>query len=191
MDRFIHRSKLSIRREPSVAAPSKFGGRSETGPPLKRPRIEEFSSRDEDDESPQSVYDEDDGEGFRSLHGLDLSRQGSHTSDIEHTPVDHSISDHEMETTIESSLPPVKTGREAIDEYAVLRASQLAEESPQSEIAGNEKPQQWARGKSSIYVDAFNLALDTVLEDESHLFDENERAVFEAWKSLGYEAQYL
>ena len=191
MDRFIRRSKLSIRREASVAAPSKSGGRLETGPPLKRPRIEEFSSRDEDDKSPQSVDDEDDGEGFQSSHGLDLSRQGSHTSEIEHTADDHSISEHEMETPIESSLPPVKTGRGAVDEYAALRASQLAEETPPTEIAGNEKPRQWARGKSSIYVDAFNLALDTVLEDESHLFDENEKAVFEAWKSLGYEAQYL
>lgn len=191
MDRFIRRSKLSIRREPRVATPSKSGGRSETGPPLKRPRIEDFSNRDEDHESPQSIDDKDDGEGFRLSHGLDLSRQGSHTSDIEHIADGRPIPEHEMETTIESSLPPVKTGRGAVDEYVALRASQLAEEIPPNEIAGNEKPQQWARGKSSIYVDAFNLALDTVLEDESHLFDENEKAVFEAWKSLGYEAQYL
>ncbi|PKS10486.1 hypothetical protein jhhlp_002238 [Lomentospora prolificans] len=49
----------------------------------------------------------------------------------------------------------------------------------------------WIRGESSIYVDAFNLALDTVLEDESHLFDERERRVFDEWKRLDYESQYL
>lgn len=40
-------------------------------------------------------------------------------------------------------------------------------------------------------MDAFNLALDTVLEEESHLFDEAETKVFEDWKALSYEAQYL
>ena len=47
------------------------------------------------------------------------------------------------------------------------------------------------RGRSSIYVDAFNLALETVLEEESHLFNEPELAVFDNWKALDYEAQYL
>ena len=51
--------------------------------------------------------------------------------------------------------------------------------------------QEQALGRSSIYVDAFNLALDTVLEDEAHLFSRAERCVFEQWKVLGYEAQYL
>ena len=37
----------------------------------------------------------------------------------------------------------------------------------------------------------FNLALDTVLDEESHLFDEAEKAVFEQWRALNYEAQYL
>ncbi|CAK7271917.1 hypothetical protein SEPCBS119000_004852 [Sporothrix epigloea] len=45
--------------------------------------------------------------------------------------------------------------------------------------------------RSSIYVDAFNIALDTVLEQEGHLFSEKERAVFSAWRGLDYEAQYL
>ena len=49
----------------------------------------------------------------------------------------------------------------------------------------------WAKGKSSIYVDAFNLALETVLEDEGHLFDEKEMEVFTQWRGLEYEAQYL
>jgi Fanconi-associated nuclease 1 len=49
----------------------------------------------------------------------------------------------------------------------------------------------WTKGKSSIYVDAFNLALETVLEDERHLFDEKEIEVFKQWRELEYEAQYL
>lgn len=40
-------------------------------------------------------------------------------------------------------------------------------------------------------MDAFNLALDTVLEDEAHLFDSKEMVVFEQWRTLDYEAQYL
>lgn len=47
------------------------------------------------------------------------------------------------------------------------------------------------RRKSSLYVDAFNLALDTVLEDESYLFSDEENAIFGTYKSLDYEAQYL
>ena len=49
----------------------------------------------------------------------------------------------------------------------------------------------WTKGKSSIYVDAFNLALETVLDDERHLFDEKEMEVFNQWRVLHYEAQYL
>jgi len=49
----------------------------------------------------------------------------------------------------------------------------------------------WTKGRSSIYVDAFNLALETVLEDEAGLFDEMEIEVFNQWKALDYDAQYL
>ena len=45
--------------------------------------------------------------------------------------------------------------------------------------------------RSSIYVDAFNIALDTVLEQEEHLFNKREKAVFAAWRQLDYEAKYL
>ncbi|CAK7214605.1 hypothetical protein SCUCBS95973_002203 [Sporothrix curviconia] len=45
--------------------------------------------------------------------------------------------------------------------------------------------------RSSIYVDAFNIALDTVLEQEEHLFSKKEKAVFAAWRDLDYEAHYL
>jgi Fanconi-associated nuclease 1 len=40
-------------------------------------------------------------------------------------------------------------------------------------------------------VDAFNLALETVLDEEAHLFDEAEMEVFRKWRELDYESQYL
>jgi len=90
---------------------------------------------------------------------------------------------------MESALPHVEADREAIEEYEAMRASQVqdAEDNAQSRLDSRK----WVRGKSSIYVDAFNLALETVLEDESHLFDDREKAVFTAWQYLDYEAQYL
>jgi Fanconi-associated nuclease 1 len=44
---------------------------------------------------------------------------------------------------------------------------------------------------SSIYVDAFNLALDTVLKEEAYLFSEEEAEIFAKYRSLDYEAQHL
>ncbi|PSK42531.1 hypothetical protein B9Z65_4445 [Elsinoe australis] len=95
----------------------------------------------------------------------------------------------ERKTDLETALPPIRTDREAIAEYEATRAAELVEELGDAE--GRLKARKWIRGKSSIYVDAFNLALDTVLEDESHLFNEAELKVFEDWKALDYETQYL
>ncbi|QDS67880.1 hypothetical protein FKW77_008026 [Venturia effusa] len=91
-------------------------------------------------------------------------------------------------TNLEDALPAVKNEQEAIDEYEATRAAEL-EQLGTTESRLNDR--KWVRGRSSIYVDAFNLALDTVLEEESHLFDEAERALFGFWRDLGYEAQYL
>ena len=44
---------------------------------------------------------------------------------------------------------------------------------------------------SSIYVDAFNLVLDTVLADEAYLFSSPEAEAFAKYRSLDYEAQHL
>ncbi|KAH6646373.1 VRR-NUC domain-containing protein [Truncatella angustata] len=91
-------------------------------------------------------------------------------------------------TAIESSLPDIKADKEAIEEYETFRASQGEKsETATSRFVNRE----WVKGKSSLYVDAFNLALSTVLEDESHLFDEKERALFDNWEKSSYEAQYL
>lgn len=90
-------------------------------------------------------------------------------------------------TDLESALPPIQTDKEAIDAYEASRAAEQAELGLKEHLDGKK----WERGKTSIYVDAFNLALETVLEDESHLFDEAEHTVFTAWRELAYEAQYL
>lgn len=100
---------------------------------------------------------------------------------------DNVLQDGNQKTELESALPPVKTDKEAIAEYEATRAAE-AEGLDLNARLGQRK---WVAGKSSIYVDAFNLALETVLEDESHLFDEAEMAVFEQWRDMSYEGQYL
>ena len=97
------------------------------------------------------------------------------------------LSEPNRKTDLESALPPVKTDKEAIAEYEATRAA----EAENLDLKGRLGQRKWVAGKSSIYVDAFNLALETVLEDESHLFDEAEMAVFETWRGLSYEGQYL
>ncbi|PSN63068.1 hypothetical protein BS50DRAFT_679429 [Corynespora cassiicola Philippines] len=93
-------------------------------------------------------------------------------------------------TDIESALPPILSDKEAIEEYEAFKASQ--EQDERKEDTGERLDErEWIRGKSSLYVDAFNLALETVLDEESHLFDEAEMDVFRQWRDLKYEAQYL
>ncbi|KAF1997452.1 hypothetical protein P154DRAFT_578873 [Amniculicola lignicola CBS 123094] len=94
-------------------------------------------------------------------------------------------------TDLESALLSVNADAEAIEEYEVFKASQASQEEQDEGAETRLKDRTWIRGKSSIYVDAFNLALDTVLDEESHLFDEAEMDVFRQWRELCYEAQYL
>jgi len=94
-------------------------------------------------------------------------------------------------TDLESALPLIKTDHEAIQEYEAYRAAQETGGPEATDVGGRLSARKWIPGKSSIYVDAFNLALDTVLDEESHLFDEAEMALFDCWKNLSYEAQYL
>ncbi|KAL7927582.1 VRR-NUC domain-containing protein [Trichoderma austrokoningii] len=94
----------------------------------------------------------------------------------------------ERVTDFENALPPTEASQEAIEEYEALQPSQSnsGEEVPNKKIAPL-----WIKGRSSIYVDAFNLTLDTVLEEESSLFGSKELEVFSQWKNLNYESQYL
>jgi len=89
-------------------------------------------------------------------------------------------------TDLEAALPPVDSDKVAIAAYEASKTTEL-DASIEERLTGRK----WVPGKSSIYVDAFNLALETVLEDESHLFDEAENSVFQYWRNLSYEAQYL
>jgi Fanconi-associated nuclease 1 len=93
-------------------------------------------------------------------------------------------------TDLESALPPVESDKDAIGEYEAMRAAERKVDGG-VDVEKRIKEMSWARGRSSIYVDAFNLALETVLDDEGHLFDKREREVFRLWRGLEYEAQYL
>ncbi|KAL9577587.1 MAG: hypothetical protein Q9212_006270 [Teloschistes hypoglaucus] len=90
------------------------------------------------------------------------------------------------QTELESALPLVKTDKDAIAEYEATRAAET-----DLDLHSRLGQRKWVQGKSSIYVDAFFLALETVLDEESHLFDEAEMAVFQKWRDLSYEGQYL
>ena len=91
-------------------------------------------------------------------------------------------------TDLEGVLPPVRTDKQAIEDYETARA---AEDAARDDLHSRLDKRKWIRGRNSIYVDAFNLALDTVLEEESHLFDTAENQVFAQWRALSYPAQYL
>ncbi|TVY48978.1 Fanconi-associated nuclease-like protein [Lachnellula occidentalis] len=136
-----------------------------------------------------------DGEDFHDASGDESTLHTPNTSiyrdeipdsDDENGSEDESPTGHRP-TELESALPPVKIDKKAIDEYEAMRTGDEVSDDLKSRLNQRE----WTRGKSSIYVDAFNLALDTVLEDEGHLFDEKEMEVLSQWRELKYEAQYL
>lgn len=91
-------------------------------------------------------------------------------------------------TDFENAPPETHSDDEAVKEYEALKLSQ-GHGSPDG-TTGKARPL-WVKGRSSIYVDAFNLALDSVLDEESHLFDEKEKEVFRQWRELKYEAQFM
>ncbi|OJD12587.1 hypothetical protein AJ78_06848 [Emergomyces pasteurianus Ep9510] len=95
------------------------------------------------------------------------------------------------QTDLETSLPSIKTDREAIADYEASKAQELVIGSGTAKLQHRYEERKWVKGKSSIYVDAFNLALESVLEDEAHLFDQTEMEVFNQWRELCYESQYL
>lgn len=101
-------------------------------------------------------------------------------------PIDDVNQPPNSQTELESSLPVIETNNQAIDEYEISHAVQ-----DEPDLHQRMQNSSWQKGKSSIYVDAFNLALETVLNEEAHLFNEAEMEVFRQWKNLSYEAQYL
>lgn len=154
------------------------------------------SSHEQDKERPSKRSKKDEVQDSGSDHSDDYEL-GNH-EDLK--PATRSNSEHDDDeqdepddgtkpiTEFESALPPTKVDKKAIEDYEAMKSSQMsASDDGKTEQASPA----WVRGRSSIYVDAFTLALDTVLEDESHLFDHREMEVFRQWRELGYEAQYL
>lgn len=92
-------------------------------------------------------------------------------------------------TEVESALPAIKAEKAEIEEYESKRAQGDGELS--LELRDRIGVRSWERGRSSIYVDAFNLALTTVLEEEGHLWNDAEKRIFAEWDKLNYDAQYL
>ncbi|KAK0656839.1 VRR-NUC domain-containing protein [Cercophora newfieldiana] len=196
MDRFVQRSKPPASRAPLARGSVNTRIKSE-GPPMKKARIREVKDSDNDDEdSSCSGYDGADSEFSIESHSRAPKTEPSVGFDPENHE-DLTSAPQQGQTAFERSLPSVSTDKEAIEEYEAMRASQASHvsEPAEQQIPGDTvsrlESRQWVRGKSSIYVDAFNLALDTVLEDEAHLFDDKEKSVFDQWRGLGYEAQYL
>lgn len=188
MDRFIQRSKRS-KTESQPAIPPVHSNREES--PRKRCRIDEVKDSDDEDEESVLAYANLADEDEPVVKGR-AAEGGVPDSDVDDEEQPRST----HQTAFESSLPAVATDKEAIHEYEVMRASQASQASRASQgdpdgPSARMDNRQWVRGKSSIYVDAFNLTLDTVLEDESHLFDAREMSVFGQWRGLSYEAQYL
>lgn len=192
MDAFVKRTKVgSARQQPARHAAAKDAPKS-PGRPAKRIKVAEVAdSEDEnDDKELGGLYDSRESSPARRPQSRgrlpidDLSRDVSPDTDMDdrsHRP-----------TAIESSLPAIISDEEAIEQYESFKASQgeAGADKPDS-AASRLDSRKWIRGKSSLYVDAFNLALDTVLDEESHLFNARESAVFEKWRALPYESQFL
>lgn len=139
-------------------------------------------------DSTDSSYSRNESEEEIFNQNTNASPRGIRDSEAETEDEEGSPPLHNRQTDLEVALPPVKTDKEAVAEYEAFKAAQ---EAVPLDIEGRLGQRKWTKGKSSIYVDAFNLALETVLEDEVHLFDEAEMEVFQQWRGMSYEAQYL
>ncbi|SPN97029.1 uncharacterized protein DNG_00545 [Cephalotrichum gorgonifer] len=168
MDRFVRRiPPLPSRVQTDADGPAEYSSR-----PSKKARLSEDSESDKNSlkEVPSDIDSYAPGSPLEGPLG----------------PFGDGDSGGALDTAFDSVLSEAKSD-EAIKEYEATSGSQNDKDT--TEITPPKGA--WAKGKSSIYVDAFNLALDTVLEDEAHLFDERERHVFDLWKTLSYECQYL
>ncbi|KAI9894526.1 MAG: hypothetical protein M1814_001880 [Vezdaea aestivalis] len=163
-----------------------------TQPSKKRKRKSEPSRR----KLPLRLSSPPDGKDCEEILGSTLpclDRPATPKSgDVDVGHEDHDATNHQelihRQTELESAFAPVKVDKDAIAKYEALRSDDTVEGLDIHERSAQRK---WVPGKSSIYVDGFNLALDTVLSLEANLFDEKEHAVFDEWKRLDYEAQHL
>lgn len=189
MDRFVTRSKPQT----GTGKPPTSSVLRETHErPTKKQRIEVIKDEDRDDSLSSLSSDDDGGEAQPDIGFTKLEEPNDLDKDFDRYEVEP-LSTHDT-TAIESALPTVADDQQAIQEYEFIKASQSSQTEGQKasdETLARINNRSWVPGKSSIYVDAFNLALDTVLEDEIHLFNDKEKGVFEQWRALTYEAQYL
>lgn len=151
--------------------------------PAKRLKINEILHSDEDEQSClDTSHMKTPAEGRKAYTEQIPNLDEDYGSDEEPRYID------QARTEIECALPSVRTDKEAIADYESTRdvgdGSSLG-------LGERVEARNLSRGRCSIYVDAFNLALEAVLEDEGHLFDEVETEVFKQWRALNYEAQYL
>ncbi|ESZ99573.1 hypothetical protein SBOR_0046 [Sclerotinia borealis F-4128] len=159
-------------------------------PPSKR--LKTVESTDGEDLSSRCPSDEDEELTISPRSRSPVYRKRTEIPDSED---DDGDGDDEVDqivasrvTELENALPPVDIDKKAIAKYETMRAE---DENLPDDLKSRLNQKTWERGKSSIYSDAFNLALETVLEDEGHLFDEKEMEVFKQWRELDYESQYL
>lgn len=92
------------------------------------------------------------------------------------------------QTELESTLPAIEPDTLTVEGYERLETVDDVEE---PDFLQRLQEGKWRKGKSSIYVDAFNLALQTVLDEEAHLFNEAEMELFRQWRGMSYQSQYL
>ncbi|KAH3244167.1 hypothetical protein V6Z90_009438 [Aspergillus fumigatus] len=158
-------------------------------PPVKRRK----TTPKEGQESPRTVALRKEGSRIKE-NEIDSSDSPSDTWDsLPSAQVgDFAVEDESLvpnsQTELESSLPDIPTDQQAIAEY---ETSHVVGQDDEPNLRQRLQDGKWRKGKTSIYVDAFNLALETVLDEEAHLFNEAELEVFEQWKGLSYESQYL
>ncbi|KAI1345236.1 VRR-NUC domain-containing protein [Xylariaceae sp. FL0016] len=185
MEKFITRTKPTPGRQQVKSTSRSSPVQKSDAPPRKRVKREEIADSDGDESDAEHLV-------VLPVNSLpEISREDTELSgiddDISETPMNEDGNPSRL-PAIESALPQVKADKEALEEYENFKASQgEAEDSAAARLDSRK----WVRGKNSIYVDAFNLALGTVLDEESHLFDEKEKDIFGQWSSLDFEAQFL
>lgn len=165
MDAFVRRIPRGA-GEVAVSAPEQLER------PSKKPRREE-------------THHQKFGESGDSSTENDLKDEKNNGLVSESLPGD---GDSHPATDFENAFPPAADETQAIEEYEAFKSSQ-GDAAPSG--TPDQAPPRWVKGSSSIYVDAFNLALDIVLDEEASLFNTKELEIFNQWRSLDYEAQYL
>ena len=161
-----------VRRIPRGAGEAAVSAPEQLERPSKKPRREEAGPQNFEESGDSSTENDVQDEKNSGLISESLPRDsGSHPA-----------------TDFENAFPPAANETQAIEEYEAFKSSQ-GDAVPSG--TPDQAPPRWTKGASSIYVDAFNLALDTVLEEEASLFNAKELEIFNQWRSLDYEAQYL